>query len=85
MTDASNESENDEAPLPFEQAMERLEQLVGALESGETPLAELVEKFEEGSKLLRHCERQLKQAELRVRQLDPETGATEDVEPEESA
>lgn len=39
------------------------------MESGDIPLAELVEKFEEGSKLVKVCEDRLKQAELRITKL----------------
>lgn len=53
----------------FEQALEQLEGLVASMESGEVPLATLVEKFEEGSKLVRQCEERLKQAELKIEKL----------------
>ena len=53
----------------FEDAMQRLEAIVEAMESGETPLAELLAKFEEGSKLLALCEQRLQAAELKIEQL----------------
>lgn len=53
----------------FEEALEKLEDLVASMESGDIPLAELVEKFEEGSKLVKVCEDRLKQAELRITKL----------------
>lgn len=53
----------------FEKALEQLEGLVASMESGEVPLATLVEKFEEGSKLVRQCEERLKQAELKIEKL----------------
>ncbi len=53
----------------FEDAMQRLEAIVEAMESGETPLADLLAKFEEGSKLLAICEQRLQAAELRIEQL----------------
>ncbi|MFO7726362.1 MAG: exodeoxyribonuclease VII small subunit [Oceanipulchritudo sp.] len=56
----------------FEQALEQLEGLVASMESGEIPLATLVEKFEEGSKLVRQCEERLKQAELKIEKLRQE-------------
>lgn len=49
--------------------MQRLESIVDAMESGDTPLAELLAKFEEGSKLLALCEQRLKAAELKIEQL----------------
>ena len=53
----------------FEESLAKLEGLVAKLEAGDTPLAELVAKFEEGSKLLASCEAQLRAAELRIEQL----------------
>ena len=46
----------------FEEALEKLESLVASMESGDIPLADLVEKFEEGSKLVKTCEERLKHA-----------------------
>lgn len=55
--------------LSFEEALDQLEKLVGSMEDGDIPLTELVEKFEEGSKLLKTCESQLKRAELKIEKL----------------
>lgn len=56
----------------FEAALEKLETLVASMESGEVPLATLVEKFEEGSRLVKLCEDRLKQAELKIEKLRQE-------------
>ena len=69
-------------PPAFEEAIERLETLIEAMESGETPLADLVAKFEEGTKLLQSCQEQLKQAELKIEQLNTEKGTLEPFEDE---
>ena len=61
----------------FEKSVERLEDLIQAMENGDTPLADLVAKFEEGSKLLNHCQAQLKEAELKIEQLNLKTGELE--------
>ncbi len=58
-----------ESKLSFETALEKLESIVEEMESGDVPLAELLAKFEEGSKLLHVCEARLKAAELRIEQL----------------
>ena len=63
--------------LTFEKSVERLEGLIQAMEDGNTPLADLVAKFEEGSKLLNHCQSQLKEAELKIEQLNLKTGELE--------
>lgn len=57
--------------------MERLEELIEAMEDGSAPLAELVAKYEEGSKLLRECQSQLRAAELKIEKLNSQTGEPE--------
>ena len=61
----------------FEKSVERLEDLIQAMENGDTPLADLVAKFEEGSKLLNQCRAQLKEAELKIEKLNLKTGEFE--------
>ncbi len=58
-----------DAKLSFEAALGKLESIVEAMESGDVPLAELLAKFEEGSRLLKICEARLKDAELKIEQL----------------
>ena len=52
--------------LSFEQAMGRLEEIVGLLERGECGLDQSLKLFEEGAKLARQCEQLLDQAEQKV-------------------
>lgn len=56
------------AGLPFEEAYSRLESLVGEMERGELPLESMLQRFEEGVGLIRHCNAYLQQAQLRVEQ-----------------
>lgn len=58
-----------DAKLSFEAALGQLEIIVEAMESGDVPLADLLAKFEEGTKLLKVCEVRLKDAELKIEQL----------------
>lgn len=58
-----------DAKLTFEAAIGRLESIVEAMEAGDVPLADLLLKFEEGSKLLKVCESRLRDAELKIEQL----------------
>lgn len=58
-----------DAKLTFEAAIGRLESIVEAMEAGDVPLADLLLKFEEGSKLLNVCESRLRDAELKIEQL----------------
>jgi exodeoxyribonuclease VII small subunit len=55
--------------LPFEKALEELEQIVRRLERGEVPLAESIEIYERGEALKRHCEALLKRAEARIEKI----------------
>ncbi len=72
--------------LSFEEAMAKLEALVASMEAGDVPLATLVEKFEEGSQLVKLCEARLKQAELKIEKLrqEGESVALEPFAPEEA-
>jgi len=54
----------------FEDALERLEQLVADLERGELDLEHSLAAFEEGVRLVRVCSERLSAAELRLRQLE---------------
>jgi exodeoxyribonuclease VII small subunit len=53
-------------PLPFEQALGRLEQIVGQLETGELGLDESLALFEEGVGLSRLCQGKLAEVERKV-------------------
>lgn len=61
----------------FEEALARLEGIIESMESGEIALADLVAKFEEGSKLLKTCQAQLKKAEIKIEKLNIKTGEVE--------
>lgn len=50
----------------FEKAINDLEKIVKALESGDLPLEKALEKFEAGIKLSRYCNETLDEAEKRV-------------------
>ena len=68
--------EASETKLTFEAALGQLEAIVESMESGEVPLAELLAKFEEGTKLLKVCESRLKDAELKIEQLKKQKDGT---------
>jgi exodeoxyribonuclease VII small subunit len=52
--------------LTFEQQLSRLEEIVAALEKGDAQLADSLALFEEGTKLIAACSKQLDQAEQQV-------------------
>jgi exodeoxyribonuclease VII small subunit len=55
--------------LKFEEAMERLDRIVAAMESGEIGIEDSIAKYEEAMELAGHCRRILDQAEQRVRKI----------------
>jgi exodeoxyribonuclease VII small subunit len=57
-------------PLPFEDALKKLEGIVEAMESDDLPLETLLAKYEEGSKLVKQCRGKLSEAELKIQQLE---------------
>jgi len=59
---------------PFEEALEKLESIVDAMESGDLPLESLIAKYEEGVKLARVCQEKLAEAELKIQQLEKTSG-----------
>jgi exodeoxyribonuclease VII small subunit len=50
----------------FEKALNDLEKIVNALDSGDLPLEKALEKFEAGIRLSRYCNEMLDEAEKRV-------------------
>jgi exodeoxyribonuclease VII small subunit len=64
------------AEKKFEEAMERLEQIVESLEGGDLTLEESLKIFEEGMKLIRFCSKKLEEAEQKVTLLVKESGGT---------
>lgn len=56
-------------PVPFEDAMARLEEIVSNLEGGELGLETSLASFEEGMKLAKVCEDRLSEASGRVEKI----------------
>ena len=63
----------------FEQALARLEEIVRALEVGQAPLDGSLSLFEEGISLVKLCNRQLDEAEQKIKLLQaaPDGSMTE--------
>ena len=53
----------------FESNMQRLEQIVRAMERGDVPLEESLKLFQEGTDLVRSCNQLLDDAQLQVRKI----------------
>lgn len=67
--------------VTFEQALQRLEQIVAKLESGELTLDESLALFEEGVQLSRVCNARLTEAELKMEKLIERADGTLVTEP----
>lgn len=53
----------------FEENMQRLEQIVRAMEKGDVPLEESLKLFQEGTELVRKCGKILDDAQLQVKKI----------------
>ncbi len=53
----------------FEDALEKLENIVREMEAGEMPLDSALKSFEEGIRLIRFCSTKLEDTQRRVEQL----------------
>ncbi len=71
-------SDTPEPDLNFEQRLEKLEALVDQLESGELPLADSLDRFQQGIKLSQQCQTMLTEAQQTIEKLS-------DVDNEDSA
>ena len=68
MSDSSAKTEIDN--MTFEVALKSLEEIVNQLDSGEIDLDKAVEAYERGTKLKEHCEKKLKEAQLRIEKIE---------------
>lgn len=57
-------------PMPFEEALKKLEKLVDDMENGELPLEAMLSHFEEGTRLVKVCQGKLEEAELKIQKLE---------------
>lgn len=53
----------------FEENMQRLEQIVRAMERGDVALEESLKLFQEGTELVRNCGKLLDEAQLQVKKI----------------
>jgi exodeoxyribonuclease VII small subunit len=58
-----------EKNMTFEQSMQRLEQIVRAMERGDVALDESLKLFQEGTELVRNCGKLLDEAQLQIQKV----------------
>jgi len=70
---------NTKDQIDFEASLKKLESIVTKLENNDINLEDSVQSFEEGIKLVKECQKQLSDAELKVKKL-LENGSIADLE-----
>ena len=55
--------------VQFEAAMNRLEEIVRAMERGDVALEESLKLFQEGTELVRNCQKLLDDAQLQIKKI----------------
>lgn len=68
--------ENKESTPSFEAALARLEEIVRALESGQSKLEDALALYEEGIRLSRTCSEKLDNAEQKIKMLNLDPAAS---------
>ena len=66
--------------LSFEGAMGELEKIVRDLESGQAKLGESITSYERGTALKNHCEKLLKEAQLKIEKISLQPDGTHKTE-----
>lgn len=69
--------------MSFEESLEKLEEIVKKLETGEVPLDEAISSFNEAMKLAKTCDEKLKNAEEAITKLVKDTGEVVDFKVED--
>ncbi|MBY0379727.1 MAG: exodeoxyribonuclease VII small subunit [Burkholderiales bacterium] len=64
--------------LNFEKAIAELESIVNQMENNETPLDVALDKYQSGISLIKFCQDKLREAEQKIKILDPESNSLKD-------
>ncbi len=72
---------SEKKPQSFEKALERLEEIAAAMESGDLGLEKMVEAFEEGQKLVKLCSSKLNEVEKKIEMLVKKSDGAVEAEP----
>ena len=76
-------SKEEEKELSFEESLEKLEEIVKKLETGDVPLDDAINEFNEAIKLSKICDDKLKKAEEAITKVVKENGEVVDFQVEE--
>ena len=78
--DDTNQNDRPIGEMSYEEAIEALESITDAIESGEIGLEKSVTEYERGVALLNHCRSLLEDAEQRIEELSGEDLVDEDAD-----
>jgi len=70
-----------EPEMPFEEALQKLEDVVEAMEADDVPLETLLVRFEEGTRLARICQAKLAEAEVKIQRLEKDAAGEFTLQP----
>ena len=71
-----------EKELSFEENLEKLEDIVKKLETGDIPLDDAIDKFNDAMNLVKVCDERLKNAEKSIAKIVGEDGSLQDFQVE---
>lgn len=60
--------------ISFEEALRELQEIVRQIESGQDSLDDVINQYEWGNQLKKHCETKLKEAKLRIEKITQADG-----------
>ncbi len=66
---------------PFEEALKKLEAIVEAMEAEDLPLETLIQRYEDGVKLVQICQAKLAEAEVKIQQLEKDAAGELQLKP----
>lgn len=76
-------TKTEEKELTFEESLEKLENIVKKLESGEVPLDDAINEFNTAMKLAKSCDEKLKSAEEAITKIVADDGSLSNFNVEE--
>ena len=76
-------AKTEEKELTFEESLEKLENIVKKLESGEVPLDDAINEFSTAMKLAKSCDEKLKSAEEAITKIVADDGSLSNFNVEE--
>jgi exodeoxyribonuclease VII small subunit len=77
----ADKAEVEQLELPFEQAIERIEEIVARMEGERLPLEELIRQYDEGTCLLEVCRRRIDEAQRKIELITRRSDGTLTAEP----